>query len=113
MVASNIFYVHPENWGRWIHVDSIFSNELVQPPTTVVLAVSIILRVWRGASVEVIGQVGIQLEQRLVGPVEPCCTVSGEGQSSPPNATVPKKKLGGGFKYFLFSPLPGEMIEFD
>ena len=22
-------------------------------------------------------------------------------------------KLGGGFKYFLFSPLPGEMIQFD
>ena len=21
--------------------------------------------------------------------------------------------LGGGFKYFLFSPLPGEMIQFD
>ena len=28
----------------------------------------------------------------------------------------PSKKilgLGGGFKYFLFSPLPGEMIQFD
>ena len=24
-----------------------------------------------------------------------------------------KKILGGGFKYFLFSPLPGEMIQFD
>ena len=23
------------------------------------------------------------------------------------------KFLGGGFKYFLFSPLPGEMIQFD
>ena len=23
------------------------------------------------------------------------------------------KKLVGGFKYFLFSPLPGEMIQFD
>jgi len=23
------------------------------------------------------------------------------------------KCLGGGFKYFLFSPLPGEMIQFD
>ena len=23
------------------------------------------------------------------------------------------KKLGGGFKYFLFLPLPGEMIEID
>ena len=21
--------------------------------------------------------------------------------------------LGGGFKYFIFSPLPGEMIQFD
>ena len=24
-----------------------------------------------------------------------------------------KNDLGGGFKYFLFSPLPGEMVEFD
>ena len=24
-----------------------------------------------------------------------------------------KKNLGGGFNYFLFSPLPGEMIQFD
>ena len=24
-----------------------------------------------------------------------------------------KKKLGGGFKYFLFSPLLGEMIKFE
>ena len=22
-------------------------------------------------------------------------------------------KLGGGFRYFLFSPLPGEMVQFD
>ena len=26
---------------------------------------------------------------------------------------IPTLKLGGGFKYFLFSPLPGEMIPFD
>ena len=26
---------------------------------------------------------------------------------------VPRIWLGGGFKYFLFSPLPGEMIQFD
>ena len=26
-------YVHPENWGRWIHFDSSFSDGLVQPPT--------------------------------------------------------------------------------
>ena len=25
----------------------------------------------------------------------------------------PSYILGGGFKYFLFSPLPGEMIQFD
>ena len=25
----------------------------------------------------------------------------------------PRRLLGGGFKYFLFSPLPGEMIQFD
>ena len=30
-------------------------------------------------------------------------------------ARIPRNKriLGGGFKYFLFSPLPGEMIQFD
>jgi len=26
---------------------------------------------------------------------------------------VKHEELGGGFKYFLFSPLPGEMIQFD
>ena len=26
---------------------------------------------------------------------------------------TPVTHLGGGFKYFLFSPLPGEMIQFD
>ena len=26
------FYVHPENWGRWIHFDEYFSDGLVQPP---------------------------------------------------------------------------------
>ena len=31
----------------------------------------------------------------------------------PPNVVVRKASLGGGFKYFLFSPLPGEMIQFD
>ena len=32
--SSNIFYFHPENWGRWTHFDEhIFSNGLVQPPT--------------------------------------------------------------------------------
>ena len=31
---SNIFYVHPENWGRWTHFDSYFSSGLVQPPTS-------------------------------------------------------------------------------
>ena len=29
---SNIFYVHPENWGRWTHFDSYFSEGL-KPPT--------------------------------------------------------------------------------
>ena len=27
--------------------------------------------------------------------------------------TANQKKLGGGSKYFVFSPLPGEMIQFD
>ena len=31
---SNIFYVHPENWGRWTHLDSYVSKGLVQPPTS-------------------------------------------------------------------------------
>ena len=26
------FDIHPENWGRWTHFDSCFSNGLVQPP---------------------------------------------------------------------------------
>ena len=29
------------------------------------------------------------------------------------NISVSYRQLGGGFKYFLFSPLPGEMIQFD
>ena len=34
VVVSNIFYVHPGNWGRWTHVDEhIFQMGLVQPPT--------------------------------------------------------------------------------
>ena len=32
--TSNIFYVHPENWGRWSHFDEYFANGLVQPPTS-------------------------------------------------------------------------------
>ena len=32
--TSNIFYVHPETWGRGTHFDSYFSNGLVQPPTS-------------------------------------------------------------------------------
>ena len=41
---------------------------------------------------EVIGQVGIQLEQRLVGPAELVDVPGGEGQSPPPKKnTVPKK----------------------
>ena len=32
-VVSKIFDVHPENWGRWTHFDSYFSDGLVQPPT--------------------------------------------------------------------------------
>ena len=33
VVVSNIVYVQPENWGRWTHFDSYFSDGLVQPPT--------------------------------------------------------------------------------
>ena len=40
-----------------------------------------------------------------------------EKKSGPPSQHHWKKtrqaNLGGGFKYFLFSPLPGEMIQFD
>ena len=43
---------------------------------------------------------------------------SGISQRDPykwPNCSFspPKSGLGSGFKYFLFSPLPGEMIQFD
>ena len=34
-------------------------------------------------------------------------------QKYPPLLEVRNGKLGGGFKHFLFSPLPGEMIQFD
>ena len=35
---SNMFYVHPENWGKDPHFDEhIFENGLVQPPTSFVL----------------------------------------------------------------------------
>ena len=34
VVVLNIFNVHPENWGRWTHFDSYFSDGLVQPPTS-------------------------------------------------------------------------------
>ena len=42
--------------------------------------------------------------------------MSQKGQSLWKMMTPPKDSvqlLGGGFKYFLFSPLPGEMIQFD
>ena len=32
LVVSNIFYFHPENWGRWTHFDWYFSIGL-KPPT--------------------------------------------------------------------------------
>ena len=31
--TSNIFYVHPETWGRWTQFDSYFANGL-KPPTS-------------------------------------------------------------------------------
>ena len=31
---SNMFYFHPELWGRWTQFDSYFSEGLVQPPTS-------------------------------------------------------------------------------
>ena len=42
---SNMFYVHPEIWGRWTHFDSYFSDGL-KPPTScclVSVAVSLVL----------------------------------------------------------------------
>ena len=35
------------------------------------------------------------------------------GIGNPESMDHPKDHLGGGFKYFLFSTLPGEMIQFD
>ena len=36
---SNIFYVHPENWGRFPFWRSYFSKGLVQPPTRLLLLI--------------------------------------------------------------------------
>ena len=36
-----------------------------------------------------------------------------ENKSGPKRKVIIQATLGGGFKYFLFSPLPGEMIQFD
>ena len=36
-----------------------------------------------------------------------------KGGDFEPRLKKNKEKLGGGFKYFLFSSLPGEMIQFD
>ena len=36
-----------------------------------------------------------------------------KGRSLQPCPRVVQVKIGGGFKYLLFSPLPGEMIQFD
>ena len=37
LVVSDIFYVHPENWGWWTHFDEhIFQFGLVQPPKLVI-----------------------------------------------------------------------------
>ena len=35
------------------------------------------------------------------------------GHFSHPNSVQHNKNLGGGFKHFLCSPLPGEMFQFD
>ena len=47
----------------------------------------------------------------------PCARNSETVEFDPPpkktTSQFDETKLGGGFKYFLFSPLPGEMIQFD
>ena len=59
---------------------------------------------------------------RKLGPFH--ASVSGMGERSVPLTIArtfsitsafggPKRDLGGGFRYFLFSPLLGEMIQFD
>ena len=49
------------------------------------------------------------LESQLLSPPAP--EVFPEKRKNGPKG--PKSRLGGGFKYFLFSPLFGEMIQFD
>ena len=44
--------------------------------------------------------------------VGPCC-FNVRLPICPQQKVVKNNQLGGGFKYFLFSPLPGEMIQFD
>ena len=36
-----------------------------------------------------------------------------ENEFDSPQKKIKIDNLGGGFKHFLFSPLPGEMIHFD
>ena len=61
--------------------------------------------------------------QKCIGYPGPCFSLSGGlFQVNQPlvfgglllrQTTLPETNLGGGFKYFLFSPLPGEDFRFD
>ena len=42
-----------------------------------------------------------------------CKKVGMDGTGRNQELFLPEKFLGGGFKHFLFLPLPGEMIQFD
>ena len=46
--------------------------------------------------------------------LEACGGLNGtEGDFGRLRSLGERNSLGGGFKYFLFSPLPGEMVKFD
>ena len=54
------------------------------------------------------GGFGISLQEQLKNELKEL-----EEAYQKEKSQVPNKELVGGFKYFLFSPLPGEMIQFD
>ena len=51
--------------------------------------------------------------RRKIRPISPWGDEGPKLQSNEEGDGRPEKNLGGGFKYFLFSPLLGEMIHFD
>ena len=79
--------ISPRKLGKWSNLTcAYFSNGLVQPPTSWAFF-SLTFTFWWQNVIKCKATGYILLLNQL--------------------------ELGGGFKYFLFSPLPGEMIQFD